>query len=79
MNRLTKPRQQKTSPTERRPPIPASSGFEHDYVTVKLAALVAVPLGVVITIFPVFAPVGTIAFTCVSESTVKWLPSRHQR
>src|SRR6266853_2142491 len=41
------------------------------YVTVKLVAVVAVPLGVVITIFPVFAPVGTVAFTCVSDSTVK--------
>jgi hypothetical protein len=41
------------------------------YVTVKLLALDAVPAGVVITIFPVFAPVGTVAVTCVSEFTVK--------
>jgi hypothetical protein len=40
-------------------------------VTVKLVVLVAVPPGVVIMIFPVFAPVGTVAVTCVSESTVK--------
>ena len=33
--------------------------------------LVAVPPGVVITIFPVLAPVGTVAATCVSEFTVK--------
>ncbi len=37
----------------------------------KLVALDAVPPGVVITIFPVFAPVGTVAVTCVSEFTVK--------
>jgi hypothetical protein len=35
---------------------------------VKAVELVAVPPGVVISIFPVFA--GTIAVTCVSESTV---------
>ena len=33
-------------------------------------ALEAVPPGVVITIFPVFALVGTVAVTCVSEFTV---------
>ena len=33
----------------------------------KFVALVAVPPGVVITIFPVFAPVGTVAVTCRSE------------
>jgi hypothetical protein len=38
---------------------------------VKLVALVAVPPGVVMTIFPVFAPAGTVAVTCVSEFTVK--------
>jgi hypothetical protein len=38
-------------------------------VTVKTAALVAVPPGVVIAILPVFAPVGTFAVTCVSEFT----------
>jgi len=32
-------------------------------VTVKLAALVAVPPGVVIEIFPVVAPAGTVAVT----------------
>ena len=37
----------------------------------KLVALDAVPPGVVITIFPVFAPVGTVAVICVSEFTVK--------
>ena len=36
----------------------------------KTAELVAVPPGVVIAIFPVFAPVGTFAVTCVSEFTV---------
>ena len=40
-------------------------------MTVKTPGLVAVPPGVVITIFPVFAPVGTLAITCVSEFTVK--------
>jgi hypothetical protein len=40
-------------------------------VTVKLVALAALPPGVVIAIFPVFAPVGTVAVTCVSEFTVK--------
>src|SRR5208337_3144160 len=40
-------------------------------VTVKTWVLVAVPPGVVIAIFPVFAPVGTYAVTCVSEFTVK--------
>ena len=43
----------------------------HDYITVKFVALDAVPPGVVITIFPVFAPLGTVADTCVSELTVK--------
>jgi len=38
---------------------------------VKLVALSAVPPGVVIPILPVFAPEGTVAITCVSESTVK--------
>jgi hypothetical protein len=38
-------------------------------LTVKTAALVAVPPGVVIAIFPVFAPLGTFAVTCVSEFT----------
>ena len=37
----------------------------------KLAALDAVPPGVVMAIFPVFAPVGTVAVTSVSEFTVK--------
>jgi hypothetical protein len=40
-------------------------------VTVKLAVLDAVPPGVVVTILPVTAPVGTVAVTCVSEFTVK--------
>ena len=42
-----------------------------NYVTVKSVELDAVPPGVVITIFPVFAPLGTVAVTCVSELTVK--------
>ena len=37
----------------------------------KLVELVALPPLVVIAIFPVVAPVGTSARTCVSESTVK--------
>ena len=41
------------------------------YVTVKATELVAVPPGVVIAILPVFAPVGTVAVTCVSEFMVK--------
>jgi len=40
-------------------------------VTVNEVALEAVPPGVVIAIFPVTAPVGTTAVTCVSEFTVK--------
>src|ERR1700722_14111513 len=39
------------------------------YSTVKIAELVAVPPEVVITIFPVFAPAGTVAVTFVSEFT----------
>jgi hypothetical protein len=38
---------------------------------VKVPELVAVPPGVVIAIFPVSAPGGTVAVTCVSEITVK--------
>ena len=37
----------------------------------KVPELVAVLPGVVIAIFPVTAPVGTVAVTCVSEFTVK--------
>ena len=37
----------------------------------KVPELVAVPPGVVTTILPVFAPVGTVAVICVSEFTVK--------
>jgi hypothetical protein len=40
-------------------------------VTVKTVALVAVPPGLVIVIFPVFAPVGTVVVTLLSEFTVK--------
>jgi hypothetical protein len=40
-------------------------------VTVKVPELVTVPPVVVITIFPVIAPVGTVAVTWVSELTVK--------
>ena len=43
---------------------------QHRYVTMKVAALVAVPPGVVILILPVIAPVGTVAVTCVAEFTV---------
>ena len=45
---------------------PASHG-----VTLKADALVAVPPGVEIAMFPVIAPLGTVATTCVSEFTVK--------
>jgi hypothetical protein len=38
-------------------------------VTVKSEALVAVPLGVVTATGPVVAPAGTVARTCVAEST----------
>jgi hypothetical protein len=38
---------------------------------VKVAALEADPPAVVILIFPVIAPVGTVAVTCVPEFTVK--------
>jgi len=40
-------------------------------LTVKLVLLLALPPAVVTVIFPVFAPVGTTAVTCVSELTVK--------
>ena len=39
--------------------------------TVKLEALVPVPLGVVTVIGPVVVPTGTVAVICVGESTVK--------
>jgi|SRR5579872_854850 len=39
--------------------------------TVKFVVLDALPPGVVTTILPVTAPVGTVAVTCVSEFTVK--------
>src|SRR5207237_10187667 len=39
-------------------------------VTVKLVALVPVPAALVTVIFPVVAPVGTVALICVSEFTV---------
>jgi hypothetical protein len=40
-------------------------------VTVKVALLVAVPTGVVTLIFPVFAPLGTVAVIFVYEFTAK--------
>ena len=40
-------------------------------VTVNFPPLVAVPPRVVIVMFPVTAPVGTVAVTCVSEFTTK--------
>jgi hypothetical protein len=40
-------------------------------ITVKVGALAALPLGVVILIFPVIAPAGTVAVTCVAEFAVK--------
>ncbi len=43
--------------------------FDH-YVTVKTPELTAVPPGVVMAILPVTAPLGTVAFTCVSLTTV---------
>jgi len=39
-------------------------------LTVKFAALAIVPPGVVTEIFPVVAPVGTVAVICVAEFTV---------
>jgi hypothetical protein len=44
--------------------------LEWAVLTVKFAALVAVPPGVVTLIFPVVAPVGTVAVICVAEFTV---------
>ena len=49
----------------------SSSDAQCQSVTVKTPGLTAVPPGVVIAIFPVFAPFGTVAVTCVSEFTVK--------
>ena len=47
-----------------------SNGTLRYCVTVKTPELAAIPPGVVIAIFPVFAPVGTSAITFLSESTV---------
>ena len=44
--------------------------LEWALLTVKFAALVPVPLGVVTLILPVVAPVGTVAVICVAEFTV---------
>src|SRR5438093_10055169 len=46
-------------------------GFGGVDVTVKLAELVPVPFAVVTAIFPVVAPVGTVALMLVSELTWK--------
>lgn len=46
-------------PVERQLYAPISNGSKCHCVTVKMPLLVAVPPGVVIAIFPVFAPVGT--------------------
>ena len=43
----------------------------HATVTVNAVELVDVPPVVVMPIFPVVAPVGTLVVTCVSEFTVK--------
>jgi hypothetical protein len=43
-----------------------------DNVGVKSLALVAVPLSVVTEIGPVTAPSGTVAVTCLSDTTVNW-------
>jgi hypothetical protein len=51
-------------------PAPAAHA-EADAITVKTVELVAVPPGVVTAIFPVMAPIGTVAVTCISEFTVK--------
>jgi len=48
-------------------PLPRRS---YRFVTVKLAALVADPLGVVTETAPDFVPPGTVAVTCVSLTTV---------
>jgi hypothetical protein len=40
-------------------------------LTVNVPELVATPPGVAIAIFPVAAPVGTVAVTCVAELTLK--------
>ena len=40
-------------------------------VTVKLVGLFVIPPAVVMTIFPVFAPLGTVAVTVMSLTTVK--------
>ena len=46
-------------------------GMDNDHcVTVKFVVLAVVPPGVVMEIFPVCAPVGTVAVTPVSEFTV---------
>ena len=45
-------------------------GFFGSAVTVKLAALVALPPGVVTVIAPVVAAEGTVTLICVAEATV---------
>ena len=51
-------------------PFPPGTSSQQSYITVKVAALVAVSPAVVIVILPVIAPVGTVAVTFVAESAV---------
>ena len=53
------------------PPRHRSGTANPSYVRVKVPELVAVPPCVVIVVFPLTAPVGTVAVAWVSEFTVK--------
>jgi hypothetical protein len=53
-----------------KPLLKGSSCLQHHGVTVKLVALTAAPPGVVMAILAVFAPVGRVAVTCVSDCTM---------
>ena len=62
------------SPKTKKPPLRGGwhcLSVRMPHITVKVAALVAVPPGVVTWIFPVIAPGGTVAVTLVAEFTVK--------
>jgi hypothetical protein len=50
--------------------LPPTSHLRHHGVTVKTAALVDLPPGVVTAIVPVLAPAGTLNVTLLSEFTV---------
>ena len=54
----------------RKPTFRQAANIPRGYGTVKFVALAADPPGVPMAIFPVTAPVGTMAVTCLSEFIV---------